>query len=179
MDRGPRGNSCDCRLVFSILENQSDDGVNIPYCYIHLVVEVQRRVKLMMNYDLGWRDLLRLIPKTVLARLQSVVFIFVVRYLLDNIHFLLLLRLDHRRPLSRLYLFDLRHLIISVLIEGCRGDRIWELIHFLLSVHTLFKLFQAHLVLIYLEVSIIVHELLLELLLQVLLVDEVRHLLLK
>ena len=117
----------------------------------------------MMNYDLSWRDLLGLVPKTVLSGLQSVVFIFVVWYLFDNICLLLLLRLDHRRPLSRLYLLNLRNCIIPVLIEG--SYRILKLLNIFLRMHTLFKLLQAHLIFVDLKVGIVVDELLLEFLL--------------
>jgi hypothetical protein len=52
-------------LFFGILEDQANDGIDIPQDHVGLMVEMEHVVKLVMNRYFGWRNILWHVPKAL------------------------------------------------------------------------------------------------------------------
>ena len=56
-------------LVFGILEDQANDGIDIPQDHVGLMVEMEHVVKLVMDRYFGWWNILWHVPKALYNRL--------------------------------------------------------------------------------------------------------------
>jgi len=63
--RGTGGYRCYCRLILRVFEDESNHCVYIPDRHIEFVVEVKSVIELVMDYNLGLRNVLRRVPETL------------------------------------------------------------------------------------------------------------------